>query len=152
MKYIIKTVLLCGVLGCSSITGSGHIYAENSTTSLNLPYWQDIQTVSVNKEAPRSAFMTYSDKATALSLAYEKSPYYQLLNGTWKFYFVNSYKELPANITDPSISTDSWNDIQVPGNWERQGFGVAIYTNHGYEFKPRNPQPPLLPEENPVGD
>ena len=151
MKYIIKTVLLCGVLGCSSITGSGNIYAENSTTSLNLPYWQDIQTVSVNKEAPRSAFMTYSDKATALSLAYEKSPYYQLLNGTWKFYFVNSYKELPANITDPSISTDSWNDIQVPGNWERQGFGVAIYTNHGYEFKPRNPQPPLLPEENPVG-
>ena len=151
MKYIIKTVLLCGVLGCSSITGSGHIYAENSTTSSNLPYWQDIQTVSVNKEAPRSAFMTYSDKATALSLAYEKSPYYQLLNGTWKFYFVNSYKELPANITDPSISTDSWNDIQVPGNWERQGFGVAIYTNHGYEFKPRNPQPPLLPEENPVG-
>ena len=151
MKYIIKSVLLCGVLGCSSITGSGHIYAENSTTSLNLPYWQDIQTVSVNKEAPRSAFMTYSDKATALSLAYEKSPYYQLLNGTWKFYFVNSYKELPANITDPSISTDSWNDIQVPGNWERQGFGVAIYTNHGYEFKPRNPQPPLLPEENPVG-
>lgn len=151
MKYIIKTVLLCGVLGCSSITGSGHIYAENSTTSLNLPYWQDIQTVSVNKEAPRSAFMTYSDKATALSLAYEKSPYYQLLNGTWKFYFVNSYKELPANITDPSVSTDSWNDIQVPGNWERQGFGVAIYTNHGYEFKPRNPQPPLLPEENPVG-
>ena len=151
MKYIIKTVLLCGVLGCSSITGSGHIYAENSTTSLNLPYWQDIQTVSVNKEAPRSTFMTYSDKATALSLAYEKSPYYQLLNGTWKFYFVNSYKELPANITDPSISTDSWNDIQVPGNWERQGFGVAIYTNHGYEFKPRNPQPPLLPEENPVG-
>ena len=151
MKYIIKTVLLCGVLGCSSITGSGHIYAENSATSLNLPYWQDIQTVSVNKEAPRSAFMTYSDKATALSLAYEKSPYYQLLNGTWKFYFVNSYKELPANITDPSISTDSWNDIQVPGNWERQGFGVAIYTNHGYEFKPRNPQPPLLPEENPVG-
>ncbi len=151
MKYIIKTVLLCGVLGCSSITGSGHIYAENSTTSLNLPYWQDIQTVSVNKEAPRSAFMTYSDKATALSLAYEKSPYYQLLNGTWKFYFVNSYKELPANITDPSISTDSWNDIQVPGNWERQGFGVAIYTNHGYEFKPRSPQPPLLPEENPVG-
>ena len=25
------------------------------------------------------------------------------------------------------------------------------YTNHGYEFKPRNPQPPTLPEANPVG-
>ena len=32
-----------------------------------------------------------------------------------------------------------------------QGFGTAIYTNHGYEFKPRNPQPPALPENNPVG-
>ena len=28
---------------------------------------------------------------------------------------------------------------------------MAIYTNHGYEFKPRNPQPPQLPETNPVG-
>jgi beta-galactosidase len=32
-----------------------------------------------------------------------------------------------------------------------QGFGVPIYTNHGYEFKPRDPQPPTLPEMNPVG-
>ena len=36
-------------------------------------------------------------------------------------------------------------------NWEMQGFGVPIYTNHGYEFKPRDPQPPTLPEMNPVG-
>ncbi len=32
-----------------------------------------------------------------------------------------------------------------------QGYGTAIYTNHGYEFKPRNPRPPELPEANPVG-
>ena len=74
-----------------------------------------------------------------------------MLNGTWKFYFVDSYKDLPANITDPSVSTSDWDDITVPGNWEVQGHGTAIYTNHGYEFKPRNPQPPLLPEANPVG-
>lgn len=82
---------------------------------------------------------------------FEKSKYYQLLNGTWKFYFVDSYKNLPANITDPSVSTADWTDIKVPGNWEVQGHGVAIYTNHGYEFQPRNPQPPTLPEANPVG-
>lgn len=151
MKYIIKTILLCGALGSPGIFSSGNVYAENTVSVCSLPYWQDIQTVAVNKETPRSAFMTYPDKNTALTLAYEKSPYYQLLNGTWKFYFVNSYKDLPANITDPATSTENWNDIQVPGNWERQGFGVAIYTNHGYEFKARNPQPPLLPEENPVG-
>ena len=41
--------------------------------------------------------------------------------------------------------------IPFPETGEVQGHGVAIYTNHGYEFKPRNPQPPLLPEANPVG-
>ena len=150
MKYSINTILLCSLLSCGTIYPP-NLFAENTTQVQTLPYWKDIQTVSVNKEYPRSSFMTYPDKATALSFRYEKSPYYQLLNGTWKFYFVDSYKELPENITDPSLSTDSWHDITVPGNWERQGFGVAIYTNHGYEFKARNPQPPLLPEENPVG-
>ena len=95
--------------------------------------------------------MSYADRETALTSRFEKSPYYSLLNGTWKFFFVDSYKDLPQNITDPSVNTSSWDDITVPGNWEVQGHGVAIYTNHGYEFKPRNPQPPLLPEANPVG-
>ena len=115
------------------------------------PYWQDVQVVEVNKEYPRTSFMTYNNRADALSGKFERSKYYRLLNGTWKFYFVNSYKKLPDNITDPNTNTDSWNDIQVPGNWEVQGHGIAIYTNHGYEFKPRNPQPPTLPEANPVG-
>ena len=115
------------------------------------PYWQDIQTVSVNREEPRTDFMTFKDRTSALNSSYEESPNYRSLNGTWKFYFVDSYKQLPANITDPSVDTSDWHDIQVPGNWEVQGFGTAIYTNHGYEFKPRNPQPPQLPEANPVG-
>lgn len=115
------------------------------------PYWQDVQVVAVNKEYPRSSFMTYDNLEQALTFRYENSKYYSLLNGTWKFYFADAYKKLPENITDSSVSTAGWTDIQVPGNWEVQGHGVAIYTNHGYEFKPRNPQPPLLPEANPVG-
>lgn len=123
---------------------------QTTYASSDLPYWKDIQTVSVNREAPRSAFMTYADHEQAATMKYEQSPYYQLLNGTWKFYYVDSYKQLPEDITS-TTSLDGWKDIQVPGNWEVQGFGTAIYTNHGYEFQPRNPQPPALPEQNPVG-
>ncbi|WP_455997198.1 glycoside hydrolase family 2 TIM barrel-domain containing protein [Phocaeicola barnesiae] len=123
---------------------------QTTYASSDLPYWKDIQTVSVNREAPRSTFMTYADREQAATMKYEQSPYYQLLNGTWKFYYVDSYKQLPEDITS-TTSLDGWKDIQVPGNWEVQGFGTAIYTNHGYEFQPRNPQPPALPEQNPVG-
>lgn len=144
----IKKMMLSGALGCLI---SGMAYAGGSSPQPVKPYWQDIQVVAVNKEKPRSSFMSYADRETALTSRFEKSPYYSLLNGTWKFFFVDSYKDLPQNITDPSVNTSSWDDITVPGNWEVQGHGVAIYTNHGYEFKPRNPQPPLLPEANPVG-
>lgn len=137
MKKIFFT-LLCGFLMLQTIAQT-------------MPYWQDVQTVAVNKEYPRSSFMSYDNRDNALSFRYENSKYYSLLNGTWKFYFVDSYKQLPADITNPAVAVTDWKDIQVPGNWEVQGYGVAIYTNHGYEFKPRNPQPPALPEANPVG-
>ena len=149
MKHLVKKAMLTGAFGCFLL---GTALADNATASQDTkPYWQDVQVVAVNKELPRSSFMTYGDRSTALTSRFEKSPYYSLLNGTWKFYFVDSYKDLPANITDPSTSTSSWDDITVPGNWELQGHGTAIYPNHGYEFKPRNPQPPLLPETTPVG-
>ena len=115
-----------------------------------LPYWKDIQTVGVNREPARTAFMTYENRDQALTMDKAQSPYYQLLNGTWNFYYVDAYKDLPANIEQPGADI-KWTDIKVPGNWEMQGHGIAIYTNHGYEWKPRNPKPPQLPEATPVG-
>ncbi|MDO5663926.1 MAG: glycoside hydrolase family 2 TIM barrel-domain containing protein [Bacteroidia bacterium] len=123
-----------------------------------LPYWQDINVVQVNREYPRTQFMTYDNKSDALKIPYKNSKYYISLNGTWKFYFVDAYKQLPENVTDSVVSLTSWKDIKVPGNWEIQGFGTAIYVNHPYEFVERDPKtrlpkmaPPYLPEENPVG-
>ena len=148
MKHALSRFILSSTLCCAM---AGFALPSTAQEQPSKPYWQDVETVAVNKEYPRSSFMTYGDKASALSQKYENSAYYSLLNGTWKFFFVDSYKKLPANITDPSMSTADWSDIQVPGNWEVQGHGVAIYTNTGYDFKPRNPKPPILPEANPVG-
>lgn len=136
----------------ATLTAASVVFgAEAQVTESGLPYWKDIRTVSVNKEPARSSFMTYADRSEALTGKYEKSSYYRLLNGTWRFFYAESEAHLPAGITDSSANTEGWHDIQVPGNWEIQGHGVAIYTNHGYEFQPRNPQPPKLPEANPVG-
>lgn len=112
-------------------------------------YHKDINIVKVNKEYPRTEFITFNNSEEALKLGFTESSNYKSLNGEWNFIYVDSDKELPANI----YSTDNvkWNKIAVPGNWELQGFGTAIYTNIYYEFQPRNPQPPTLPESNPVG-
>jgi beta-galactosidase len=120
-------------------------------TPQRLPYWQDLNVVEVNKEYPRTSFMSFGSKSDAVSKKFEESDYYRSLNGTWKFYYADAYGQLPEGITDPKTPADDWADIRVPGNWEVQGFGTPYYVNHGYDFKPRNPLPPTLPEANPVG-
>ena len=122
------------------------------------PYWQDVNVVKVNKEYPRTQFMTFENKSVAINSKFEDSKYYISRNGTWKFYFVDGYKQLPENVTDSTVSLEDWSDIKVPGNWEVQGFGTPLYVNHPYEFVERDPitrfpkmEPPYLPEMNPVG-
>jgi len=116
-----------------------------------LPYWRDMNVLFVNKEKPRTTFMSYEDKRNALTGNYENSKFYKLLNGTWKFVYADSYNQLPVDATDAAVNTSSWSDIQVPGNWEMQGFGIPIYVNIVYEFQPKDPTPPLLPEKVPAG-
>jgi len=116
-----------------------------------LPYWRDMNVLFVNKEKPRTSFMTYEDRSKALGGKYEASKYYQLLNGKWKFYYTEDDRTAPSNLTDAGIDISGWSDINVPGNWEVQGFGHPIYINHGYEFQPRNPNPPHLPDYSPMG-
>ncbi len=154
MKHIIFTATLM-ILSYSSIFSQEHKIVSELR---ELPYWQDINVVKVNKEYPRTQFMTYENREDALKRRFDKSDYYISLNGTWKFYFVEGYNELPENITDSIVSMEGWNEIKVPGNWEMQGFGTPIYINQPYEFVERNPKtrlpkmaPPYLPEKNPVG-
>ena len=142
MKYRSYHLLLAGIF---SLLTTGAMAEKTS----DKPYWQDVQVVSVNKEYPRTSFMTYDNRTDALTGKFEKSNYYQLLNGTWKFFFADSYKDLPANITDPSVSTDSWNDIKVPGNWEVQGYGVAMSSSPVIRSLPAFRKP--IPWESTVG-
>ena len=147
MHTILRKITL-SLLFCSSLI----INAQET-----LPYWKDVSVVAVNKEAPRTTFMSYdnvkdaSQSITSSYSDYSDSKYYYLLNGVWKFYFAEGYKNLPADITDADKSLSGWTDIKVPGNWELQGHGEAFYVNQPYEFATYNPTPPLLPEKNPVG-
>ena len=154
-----KRVILSAIVVGLMLSMNGQAQESKAISPIRkLPYWQDVNVVKVNKEYPRTQFMTFNTKEEALNKRFEESEYYMSLNGTWKFYFVDAYKELPENVTDSTVSVEGWRDIKVPGNWEMQGFGTAIYVNHPYEFVERDPrtrypkmEQPWLPEENPVG-
>ncbi len=115
------------------------------------PEWQDESIPFVGKESPRTAFMTYRDVNDARKNDFKRSADYLSLNGKWKFNWVSAYKTRPIDFYKTDFNDSAWGEIDVPANWEVNGYGDALYTNHPYEFCPRNPQPPLLPEENPVG-
>ena len=122
-----------------------------AASAQSLPYWQDMNVTSVNAETQRTEAIWFADRADALSKGFRESENYVDLNGVWDFKYFEDYHEMDGFLRSARNDNPGWNKIQVPGNWEVQGYGVAIYTNVSYEFAPIDPQPPTLPEVFPAG-
>lgn len=122
-----------------------------------LPEWQSQYAVGLNKLAPHTYVWPYANASDIETPGgYEQSPFYMSLNGKWKFHWVKNPDNRPKDFYQPSYYTGGWADINVPGNWERQGYGTAIYVNETYEFDDKmfnfKKNPPLVPYvENEVG-
>ena len=125
--------------------------AHHVNSEPDIPYWKDINAVTINKEEPRSSFFSYDDISQALTYDFTNSPYCINLNGWWQFFYRNYPAEIPDEITAKNIDLSNWTEISVPGSWEKQGFGIPIYTNIKYDFNPLDPDPPNLPDYNPTG-
>lgn len=123
----------------------------SATAQTLKPEWQDETIVAVGKEKPRSYFMSYHNRNIAAENDFKKSEFYISLNKKWRFAYFDDHKKRPTTFYKPSFDVSKWDEIDVPANWERKGYGTAIYTNHGYEFQPKNPKPPTLPDAIPIG-
>ncbi|KAA6351711.1 Beta-galactosidase [termite gut metagenome] len=114
---------------------------------------------SINREAPHSTFTSYTNEKDAIKNEKTSGTYRLMLNGKWKFDYVENFADRPVNFAKPNTDVSGWADIIVPGNWERQGFGTPIYTNSNYSFCSRGyppywdrPNPPYVPKDwNPTG-
>ncbi len=99
-----------------------------------VPDWENPQMFDQNKEAPHATMIPFSNFEEALTKRSIASPYYQSLNGTWKFHWVRKPALRPRDFYQPTYDVSQWDDIPVPSNWEIEGYGVPIYVNHQYEF------------------
>ncbi|QSX32667.1 DUF4981 domain-containing protein [Shewanella avicenniae] len=113
------------------------------------PEWEDLSVFQVNTLPPHATFMRYDSPQKLVNDDYKTSPYFQSLNGTWKFKWAKN----PFTYTDNFYNTDfndgEWDNIPVPSNWQMHGYDYPIYTNIDYPFEVN---PPFVPkEDNPTG-
>ena len=111
--------------------------------------WENPGMVGRNKEPGHATLLPFADVATALKGDRRASPYLLLLNGDWKFHWVEKPADRPVNFYKPRYDVSGWATIPVPSNWQMHGYGRPIYLNVRYPY-PVNP--PHIPHEyNPVG-
>ena len=87
-----------------------------------------------NKEEPHVTLLPFDNAEGVMENDWKKYPYYQSLNGTWKFHWVNNPADRPEEFYKPEFNANDWDNIPVPSNWELEGYGIPIYVNHPYEF------------------
>ena len=96
----------------------------------------------------RAWLTPYPDAQAAVRRVAESSPWVQVLNGIWKFAYVERVDDVPAGFYKEDYDDSGWDDIPVPSNWQVEGYGRPHYTNRPYPFPV---DPPRVPDENPTG-
>jgi beta-galactosidase len=103
---------------------------------------------SLNRLPMRATLYPYPDAAGARRNDRNQSPWFRLLDGTWRFRMATR----PEEVTSQDIAADTdrtgWAQVAVPGNWTLQGYGAPHYTNVQMPFPD---EPPNVPAANPTG-
>ena len=107
-------------------------------------WWQDPAVFSVGQRLPHANFIPYESLSSLFTGSNISSPYYQNLNGVWKFNWAKNPSDRPLGFQESNFSTEHWAEIPVPSNWELQGYDKPIYLNDRYPF---THNPPFIPEE-----
>jgi beta-galactosidase len=116
------------------------------------PEWDNPAIVHVGTEKPHATMMVYPSAELARTGDRAKSPFFQLLNGTWKFHGSMRPAERPLEFYRPDFNDTAWGAMPVPASWQMHGFDIPIYTNIIYPWPQDPSKPPQVPYAyNPVG-
>jgi beta-galactosidase len=110
--------------------------------------WENLDVLHINREAPRAYYIPYANTESARKGKRGKSPYYQTLNGQWKFRYHRSVQEVREAFYEEAYDFSGWDDLLVPSCWQSNGYDQMQYCNVNY---PIPCDPPFVPDENPAG-
>ncbi|MBS7342524.1 MAG: DUF4981 domain-containing protein [Parabacteroides sp.] len=113
------------------------------------PEWQDPNVNAINRAAMHTNYFAYESEQAALKGCRLVSDNYMTLNGTWKFNWVQNADQRPTDFYKVDFNDKGWDNIQVPGVWELNGYGDPIYVNVGYPWRSQyKNNPPYVPTVN----
>ena len=125
---------------------------EYKEPSNGYPEWNNNPEIfHVNRLPARASLARFDSEQDAL--AGRESQNRLSLNGRWKVRFAPNPAKREQGFHKVDYDCTAWDDINVPGNWQLQGYDYPQYTNVRYPWSEReNICPPFAPTEyNPVG-
>lgn len=128
------------------------------------PDWKNPQVTGINREDAHVRWHAWRSVEEALQ---DQPGRVLSLDGEWQFCLADRPENVPEGFWQDAFDHSSWGPIQVPGNWEVQGYGKPHYTNYVYPWNYQAegdlmlhphaeggrpyPNPPQIPDENTVG-
>lgn len=121
--------------------------------------WENEQIVGRNKQEPRATAWPYPTAEMAAQNNASGNPWLMSLDGAWQFRWSPDPEQRPRDFFQQDFDVSAWDQVQVPGNWQTQGYGVPLYSNIPYPFQSDPPrvmgEPPRnftnFSQRNPVG-
>ena len=102
--------------------------------------WDDVKVTSVHREEAHTIAIPMASEADVTKNDMGLSPYYQSLDGTWKFYWVKNPNLVQNAMCNKDYDDSSWTDIDVPSSWQVWGLNHGkswdkpLYCNVAYPF------------------
>ena len=105
------------------------------------PVWCDPSVNEINRKTDVANYFAYETEALAQQSqspranTKAKSNRYMSIEGKWKFNWVESANERPTDFFALKYDDSQWGSMPVPGIWEMNGYGDAIYVNTSYAWR-----------------
>ncbi len=110
--------------------------------------WKDASVNELNRAPMHSHYFAYGSEEEALG-APEQASNYMSLHGLWRFCWVRDAHDRPTDFWGKDFNDRSWDEIELPGIWEKNGYGDPLYLNVGYAWRSwYENNPPIPPTEN----
>ena len=135
-KFIMKAMALLSaffVWEYGSAQGPGKMESHQQIQAEDkvLPDWENPHVLGINKLPYHATLQLPSKEKDCKEIV--------SLDGRWRFHWSRNPEERPADFFQEDYDVSGWDYINVPGNWQTQGFGTPIYININYPFVRNRP-------------